>query len=130
MSISNVSQVTLDLLVTSNLAKLFSARHITQEMPFQLSYLRSANFHSQWCKRWSNESTGHKYFKIQARPCLNHHNGFNRPEEVISSRIGMGHFPCRNYLHGFGLEEDPTSKLRGTEEEAIDLILLYCPVLA
>lgn len=94
----------------------------------QLSWGRECLL-SQWCTLWSNERTGRQYFKIQTHPFLNHYKGLKivQIEQVILSRIKMGHFSCRNCLHCFGCEEDPPCKLCGMKEENIQLLLQLDP---
>lgn len=95
--------------------QFFLARLITQDMTVQLFYLRSANVYLLS----GNESTGHRYFKIQEHPWLNLHKGINGAEQVSLSRIRMGNVPCRKYLHRLGLEKDLQNLLNGGRDHRL-----------
>ncbi|XP_057691989.1 uncharacterized protein LOC130915851 [Corythoichthys intestinalis] len=79
----------------------------------------------RWQEYWEAQETGRHFFSIQSQVGVGRRLGRSRREEVVLSRMRIGHTGLNDSLHRIGKHKDGKCKHCG-ERETVEHILMVC----
>ena len=79
----------------------------------------------EWQKRWNEDKKGRKLYKVQKSVLIRNIDERNRREEIIMTRLRVGHTYLNDTLHLIGKKSNNKSEGCG-EKENVEHVLMNC----
>ena len=85
------------------------------------------NYHTnQWIEEWQNSEKHKNFQELQPKPCRGNYNSLNRKQQVIISRVRMGHFPSSERLFRWGQLASERCLLCDAEKGDLKHVITRC----